>query len=112
MTKKEIAQNEQFLLLPQCFPLLVIGYPFNYRDFHFFDKICSKSSATELSYEGKGLYIKMSYLELDGYYDVWNVGKNLLKEGVVNVADGTGHLVPKVKWAGVYDLSYAKHHHF
>ena len=30
MTKEDIAQNEQFLLLPQCFPLLVIGYPFNY----------------------------------------------------------------------------------
>ena len=55
MTKEEIAQNEQFLLLPQCFPLLVIGYPFNYRDFLSFDKICSKSSAAELSYEGKGL---------------------------------------------------------
>ena len=54
VTKEEIAQNEQFLLLPQCFPLLVIGYPFNYRDFLFFYKICSKSSA-ELSYEGKGL---------------------------------------------------------
>ena len=30
--KEEIAQNEQFLLLPQCFQLLVIGYPFNNRD--------------------------------------------------------------------------------
>ena len=36
VTKEEIAQNEQFLLLPLCFPLLVIGYPFNYRDFLFF----------------------------------------------------------------------------
>ena len=54
VTKEEIAQNEQFLLLPQYFPLLVIGYPFNYRDFLFFDKTCSKSSAAELSYEGKG----------------------------------------------------------
>ena len=26
VTKEEIAQNEQFLLLPQCFPLLVTGY--------------------------------------------------------------------------------------
>ena len=51
VTKEEIAQNEQFLLLPQCFPLLVIGYSFNYRDFLFFDKICSKSSAAELSYD-------------------------------------------------------------
>ena len=37
----------------QCFPLLIIGYPFNYRDFPLFDKIRSKSSAAELSYEGK-----------------------------------------------------------
>ena len=54
VTKEEIAQNVQFLLLTQCFPLLVIGYPFNYRDFLFFYKISSKSSAAELSYEGKG----------------------------------------------------------
>ena len=54
VTKEEIAQNVQFLLLPPCFPLLVIGYPVNYRDFPSFDKICSKSSAAELSYEGKG----------------------------------------------------------
>ena len=54
VTKEEIAQNEQFLLLTQCFQLLVIGYPFNYWDFLFFYKICSKSSAAELSYEGKG----------------------------------------------------------
>ena len=52
--KEEIAQNVQYLLLPQCFRLLVIGYPFNYRDFLCFDKICSKSSAAELSYEEKG----------------------------------------------------------
>ena len=32
VTKEEIAQNEQFLLLPQCFHLLVIGYLFNYGD--------------------------------------------------------------------------------
>ena len=29
-------------------------YPFNYRDFLVFDKICAKASAAELSYEGKG----------------------------------------------------------
>ena len=29
VTKEEIAQNVQFLLLSQCFQLLVIGYPFN-----------------------------------------------------------------------------------
>ena len=33
----------------------LIGYPFNYRDFLFFDKICLKSSAAELLYEGKGV---------------------------------------------------------
>ena len=38
VTKEEIAQNEQFLLLTQCFPLLVIGYPFNYRVFNFLTK--------------------------------------------------------------------------
>ena len=54
VTKEEIAQSEQFLLLPQCFPLLVKGYPFNYREFLFFDKVCSKSFAAELLYEGKG----------------------------------------------------------
>ena len=54
VTKEEIAQNVQFLLLPQCFPLLVIGYPFNYGDFLCFDKICLKSSSAELLYERKG----------------------------------------------------------
>ena len=54
VTKEEIAQNVQFLLLPQSFPLFVIGYPFNYGDFLCFDKIHSKSSAAELPYEGKG----------------------------------------------------------
>ena len=42
VTKEEIAQNEQFLLLPLCFTLVVIGYPFNYRNFLCFDKIYSK----------------------------------------------------------------------
>ena len=54
VTKEEIAQNVQFLLLLQCFTIFVICYPFNYRDCPCFDKICSKSSAAELSYEGKG----------------------------------------------------------
>ena len=54
VTKEEIAQNVQFLLLPQCFPHFVIGYPFNYVDFLFFEKIDLNSSAAELSYEGKG----------------------------------------------------------
>ena len=41
--------------MPQYFPLLVIGYPFNYRDFPLFDKICSKSSAADFLYVEKGL---------------------------------------------------------
>ena len=48
VTKEEIAQNEQFILLSQCFQLLIIGYPFNLRGFLLFDKICLKSSAAEL----------------------------------------------------------------
>ena len=68
--KKRIAQIEQFLLLPQCFPSfshrLFIIHSFNHRDFLFFDKICSKSSAAELSYEGKG-WLTLSHLQKDFY---------------------------------------------
>ena len=69
-TLEKIAQNKQFFLLPQCFPLLVIDYQYNYRDFLYFDKICSKSSAAELSHERKGLTkttllkIKQSVVEI------------------------------------------------
>ena len=54
VAKEEFAHNEQFLLLSQFFPLLVIGYPFNYRDFPCFDRIRSKSSAADFLYVGKG----------------------------------------------------------
>ena len=54
VTKEEINQNKLFLLLQQCLPLLVIGYPLNYRDFLSFDKKCSKSFVAELLYVGKG----------------------------------------------------------
>ena len=74
VAKEEIAQNEQFLLLPQCFPLLVIGYPFNHRDFLFFDKICSKLSAAVLSYEGKGLPFPTCR---DTFWCIWS--RQLLK---------------------------------
>ena len=43
------------LLLAQCFPFLVKDYPFNYIDFLFFWQNMLKSSAAELSSEGKGL---------------------------------------------------------
>ena len=54
VAKEEIAHDEQFLLLPQCFLLLVIGYLFNYREFPFFDKIIPKPSAAYFVYVGKG----------------------------------------------------------
>ena len=50
VAKRKLTCDQQFLL-PQCFQLFVIGYPFNYKDFLCFDKICSKSSAAELLYE-------------------------------------------------------------
>ena len=38
MTKEEIAQNKQFLLFPQCFLLLVIGYHSIIEIFYFLTK--------------------------------------------------------------------------
>ena len=80
MTKEEIAQNVQFLLLPQCFPLVVIGYQFNYGDFLCFDKIRSKSSAAELSYDGKGfthadIYPALETGDRNGGFAEWKVLK-------------------------------------
>ena len=49
MTKEEIAHNEQFLLLPQSCPLLVIGYPFNYRDFLYSLTNCVQSRLLQIS---------------------------------------------------------------
>ena len=43
MTKEEIAQKD-----------FAIMFSTQLQRFLFFDKICSKSSAAELSYEGKG----------------------------------------------------------
>ena len=45
--------------------LIKSNFSFNYRDFLFFDKICSKSSAAELLYEGKGSAI--FYGDLSGF---------------------------------------------
>ena len=55
VTKEEIAQNVQLLLLPRCFPLLVRGYPFNYRDFLFFYKNMFKVVCCRIVVWGKGL---------------------------------------------------------
>ena len=62
VSKGEIACFEQFLLLSLCFQKAVccggvskrLYEGKDNRDFLFFAKICSKSSAAELSYEGKG----------------------------------------------------------
>ena len=54
LAKEEIAHDEQFLLLPQCLPFLVIDYQFKFRVLPFLDKICSKSFAADLLYLGKG----------------------------------------------------------
>ena len=55
-TKGEIAQNEQFLLLPQCFQTLytVVNIPTIIEIFHIIEFTFSKSSAADLLYVGKG----------------------------------------------------------
>ena len=54
VTKEEIAQNEQFLLLPQCFQFCFSKYTLIYRDFYICVHMFPKSSAAYLWY-GKGL---------------------------------------------------------
>ena len=54
VTKGEIAQNVQFLLLSHFFQLNSIVLLAFIGIFHIFRKMLSKSSAAELSYEGKG----------------------------------------------------------
>ena len=53
MTKGEIAQKKQYLLLPKCFQLYSIIMLFYIEIFHIFDKMFSKSSAADLLYVGK-----------------------------------------------------------
>ena len=59
--KEEIAQNEQFLFFPLCFPLLVIGCPFNYRDFFIFLQNMFKVACCRIIVWGKGLNILSNY---------------------------------------------------
>ena len=54
VTKGEIAQNEIFLLLPQCFKLFSVIIPTIIEIFHILEWTCSKSSAVDLLYVGKG----------------------------------------------------------
>ena len=55
VTKEEIAQNKQFILLSPCFQLCsIIGLSFK-GSFQLISGIFSKSSAAELLHVGKGL---------------------------------------------------------
>ena len=58
-------QKKKLVLLSQCFPLLVIGYPFNYRDFLLFDKTCSKTSVIW----GKGLNVGYNLILIKSIID-------------------------------------------
>ena len=51
----EIAQNQQFLLLPQCFQLYLIVEPSVIEIFQIFVNMLTKSSAAELLYVGHHL---------------------------------------------------------
>ena len=73
VTKEEIAQNMQFLLLTQCFP--------HWMDNLCFDKIRSKSSAAELSYEGKG------YASLNPSQMCKGSNLSIFLERLINVCD-------------------------
>ena len=87
VTKEEIAHNEHFLLLPQCFPLLVIGYPFNYtciEIFYFLTKYvqsrllqkCRKRERIKESY-GRISYIPSS---IDAFtYQISTTWRMILK---------------------------------
>ena len=54
VAKEEIAQNEQFILLPHCFQLFSIFKPSFKEIFHIFPQMVLKSSAADLFYVGKG----------------------------------------------------------
>ena len=68
-TKEEIAQNVQFLLLPQCFPPLVIGYPFNYRDFFIFWQKTFKVVCCRIVIWGKGF--RVVFYTFDVFTYMW-----------------------------------------
>ena len=59
VTIEKIAHDEQFLLLPQCFPVLVIGDRFNYRDFSNFWQNMFKVVCCRFLVCGKGLRINL-----------------------------------------------------
>ena len=54
VAKGEIAHNEQFLHLPQCFQLYLMMKLLCIEIFHIFVNMFLKSSAADLLYVGKG----------------------------------------------------------
>ena len=90
VTKEEIAQNAQFLLLPQCFPLLFIGYPFNYREFLVFDKICSKNCRMRERAFILGMHIpcNKTVLVIAKYLLVWPWHWHLIHFSTKTIAQG------------------------
>ena len=57
-SKGEIAHDEQFHHLPQCFQLNIMIKLSLMKIFHIFEKMFSKSSAADLLYVGKGYNIQ------------------------------------------------------
>ena len=67
VTKEEIYQNEQFLLLPQCFQLfLIINLSFM-EIFHVFLNMFQMLAAADLLYVGKGLMFSLMFEVLMNY---------------------------------------------
>ena len=57
MAKEEISQNDQVLLLPQCFQPASVIKPIFIELFCVFAKLFSKSYAAEMLYVGNGYSI-------------------------------------------------------
>ena len=55
VAKGEIAHDNKFVHLPQCFQLYLMIKPLFMDIFHTFANMFSKSSAADLFYVGKGL---------------------------------------------------------
>ena len=78
VAKREIAQNEQFLLLPQCYQLCLVIIPIFIEMFYCFAKMFSKSSAAESLYVGR-LKKGLSGSGLDSMYFTGVVYRNLFE---------------------------------
>ena len=71
MTKEEIAQNEQFLLLPQYFQLYSIFKLSFIEIFHNIAKMISKSSAADLLYVEKGEASKINHVMSFSFFNIY-----------------------------------------